>query len=272
METGTVLDRIVTQTRIDLEVRKASIPREQLQARFDGAPDRAPFSLALRRETVTVVAEVKRASPSRGRFPVEVDPPLVARAYAAGGADGISCLTDGPFFQGSLDDLAAVVGVTSRLDSPVGVLRKDFMIDRYQVDEAKAFGASCILLIVACLEDELLRDLHEYAASLNLDALVEVHTEMELDRALSAGATLVGVNNRDLKTLAVDLDLTNRLAPAIPAEVILVGESGIFTPDHVRAMADAGVDAILVGESLIVQDDRAGAVRSLTGVGKRKRG
>ncbi len=272
METGTVLDRIVAQTRVDLDARKQSISRDQLQRRFERAPEPAPFSAMLRQETVTVIAEVKRASPSKGRFPVDVDPPLVAAAYAAGGASAISCLTDGPFFQGSLDDLASVVAVAERLDRPIGVLRKDFMIDRYQVDEARAYGASCILLIVACLEDDLLRELHEYARSLNLDALVEVHNEQELDRALSVGATLVGVNNRDLKTLTVDLDLTNRLAPKVPSDVIQVGESGIFTLDHVRTMAETGVDAILVGESLIVQEDRAAAVRALTGVTKHRRG
>lgn len=272
VETGTVLDRIVAQTRIDLEARKAITSKEQLQCRFDGAPDPAPFARALRRDTVTVIAEVKRASPSKGRFPVDVDPPQVAAEYAAGGAAGISCLTDGPFFQGSLDDLASVVGATARFDPPVGVLRKDFMIDRYQVDEARAYGSSCILLIVACLKDDLLRDLHTYARSLNLDILVEVHNEQELDRALSAGATLVGINNRNLKTLAVDLAVTNRLAQFVPVEAILVGESGIFTRDHVHTMAEAGVDAILVGESLIVQEDRAGAVRALTGVARLSHG
>lgn len=270
-ETGTVLDRIVAQTRIDLEARRAGVPSAELHRRFHDHPDPLPFSALLRQETVTVIAEVKRASPSKGRFPVEVDPPLVAAEYAAGGASAISCLTNGPFFMGSLDDLAAVVAVTKQLDRPVGVLRKDFMIDRFQVDEARAYGASCILLIVACLDDGLLRDLHEHATSLGLSTLVEVHNEHELDRALTAGATLVGINNRDLKTLKVDLEVTNRLVSDIPPGVVVVGESGISTVDHVRTMAEAGVDAILVGESLIVQDDRAQAVRALTGVEKRSR-
>lgn len=270
-ETGTVLDRIVAQTRIDLEARKAAVPGAALHRRFDDHPDPLPFSALLRQQTVTVIAEVKRASPSKGRFPVEVDPPVIAAEYAAGGASAISCLTDGPFFDGSLDDLAAVAAVTEHLDRPVGVLRKDFMIDRYQIDEARANGASCILLIVACLDDELLPDLRQYATSLGLSTLVEIHNEHELDRALTAGATLVGINNRDLKTLKVDLDVTNRLAPGIPSDVVVVGESGIATVDHVRTMAEAGVDAILVGESLIVQGDRAQAVRALTGIRKQSR-
>ncbi|MBA3378135.1 MAG: indole-3-glycerol phosphate synthase TrpC, partial [Chloroflexia bacterium] len=226
----------------------------------------------LRQETVTVIAEVKRASPSKGRFSAEVDPATVAARYAEGGAAAVSCLTDGPFFEGSLDDLAAVVEFTSRLDQPVGVLRKDFMIDRYQIDEARAYGASCILLIVACLDDDLLRDLYEYATSLGLSTLVEVHDGPELERALGAGAMLIGINNRDLKTLTVDLEVTNRLVPGIPPGVLVVGESGISTVDHVRTMAEAGVDAILVGESLIMQDDRAQAVRALTGIRKHERG
>ncbi len=270
-ETGTVLDRIVAQTRIDLEARKAGVSSAELHRRFHDHPDPLSFGELLRRDTVTVIAEVKRASPSKGRFPVEVDPPAVAAEYAAGGASAISCLTDGPFFMGSLDDLAAVVAVTEQLDRPVGVLRKDFMIDRYQVDEARAYGASCILLIVACLDDGLLRDLQEHATSLGLSTLVEVHNEHELDRALTAGASLVGINNRDLKTLKVDLEVTNRLVSDIPPGVVVVGESGISTVDHVRTMAEAGVDAILVGESLIVQGDRAQSVRALTGVRKQHR-
>ncbi|MDQ3657225.1 MAG: indole-3-glycerol phosphate synthase TrpC [Chloroflexota bacterium] len=271
-ETGTVLDRIVAQTRIDLEARKQAVSREALQARFAEYPAPVPFRDLLRRETVTVIAEVKRASPSKGRFPVEVDPPTVAREYAHGGAAAISCLTDGPFFEGSLDDLESVVDVTQGLDRPVGVLRKDFMVDPYQVDEARAYGASCVLLIVACLTDTLLRELHAHADTLGLSTLVEVHNEQEIESAVAAGATLIGINNRDLRTLEVDLAVTNRLAAAVPADVVLVGESGIHTVGHVQAMADAGVDAILVGESLIVQRDRAGAVRALTGVRKLHRG
>ena len=271
-ETGTVLDRIVAQTRIDLEARKASVPGAELQRRFGEHPQLLRFTDLLRQETVTVIAEVKRASPSKGRFPGVVDPPAVAADYAAGGASAISCLTDGPFFEGSLTDLESVVAVTELLDRPVGVLRKDFMIDRYQVDEARAYGASCILLIVACLDDDLLRDLYEHATSLGLSTLVEVHDERELERAVVAGATLIGINNRDLKTLKVDLDVTSRLVSGVPSGVVVVGESGISTVDHVCTMAEAGIDAILIGESLIVQLDRAQALRALTGIRKHECG
>lgn len=271
-DTGTVLDRIVAQTRIDLDARIAALPRGDLERRFDDHPAPIDVRSLLRMETVTVIAEIKRASPSKGRFPVEVDPADVAHDYVRGGAAAVSCLTDGPFFEGSLNDLAVVANAVKQSARPVGVLRKDFMIDRYQVDEARAYGASCILLIVACLDDGLLRDLHRYATSLGLSALVEVHDERELDRAMTAGASLIGVNNRDLKTLDIDLDVTTRLARHIPSDVVLVGESGIFTADDVRTMAEAGIDAVLVGESLIVQDDRAAAVRALTGVEKRSRG
>jgi indole-3-glycerol phosphate synthase len=268
LETGTILDRIVAQTTIDLERRRQAVPPSELHDRAARRPAPIDVRSALVRDHVAVIAEFKRASPSRGRFPVDVDPAEVALDYAAGGAVAISCLTDEPFFQGSLDDLADVAAATSSIDSPIGVLRKDFIVDRYQIDEARAYGASCILLIVACLADDLLRDLQEYAASHGLSVLVEVHDEDELDRALSGGANLVGINNRDLRTFTVDLGVTSRLAPRVPGDIVLVGESGIVTPNHVEQMGEVGVDAVLVGESLILQDDRAAAVRALSGIPK----
>ena len=271
VETGTILDRIVTQTWIDFDQRRQTVSSSELHERAARRPAPIDVRAALVRDRVTVIAEFKRASPSRGRFPVEVEPAHVAREYAAGGAAAISCLTDEPFFQGSLADLDAVAEATYTLETPVGVLRKDFIVDRYQVDEARAFGASCILLIVACLADGHLRDLREYAASQGLSVLVEVHDERELDRALSVGADMIGINNRDLRTFAVDRELTSRLAPRVPGDVVLVGESGIRTPVHVAQMGEAGVDAVLVGESLIVQDDRAAAVRALSGIPKVQR-
>ncbi|HYJ12904.1 MAG TPA: indole-3-glycerol phosphate synthase TrpC, partial [Thermomicrobiales bacterium] len=156
-ETGTVLDRIIARTALDLAVREAQTPRSELQARLMSAPPIVDVVSALEQDNVAVIAEVKRASPSKGRFPVEIDPASVARSYIRGGAAMISCLTDGPFFQGSLEDLDEVVAVASATASPVGVLRKDFMIDEYQIDEARLHGASCILLIAACLSDESLR-------------------------------------------------------------------------------------------------------------------
>jgi indole-3-glycerol phosphate synthase len=272
IETGTILDRIVAQTRIDLDRRREAVHPSALRERATRWPPPIDVRSALVRDQVSVIAEFKRASPSRGRFPVEAEPTDVACDYAAGGAAAISCLTDEPFFQGSLADLEAVAVATSSLAAPVGVLRKDFVVDRYQIDEARAFGASCVLLIVACLADDNLADLREYAAAQGLSVLVEVHDDRELDRALRAEADLIGINNRDLRTFNVDLGLTSRLASQVPGDVALVGESGIFTPEHVAMMAEAGVDAVLVGESLIVQEDRAAAVRVLSGVPKVPRG
>lgn len=271
-ETGTVLDRIVAQTRTDLERRKAVVSSAELQRRFGEVPSPIDVASALRDDTVTVIAEIKRSSPSRGRFPVEFEPSDVARAYIEGGASVISCLTDGPFFQGSLDDLDAVVSTTGRQPARVGVLRKDFMIDEYQIDEARAHGASCILLIVACLTDDHLKRMHDYATSVGLSVLVEVHDEVELERALTIGPRLIGINNRNLKTFSVSLAVTRALAPTVPGDIVLVGESGIFTREHAAEMGVAGVDAVLVGESLILQDDRASAVAALCGVEKQSRG
>ena len=271
-ETGTVLDRIIVQTRIDIEQRKRQVSPEAMRELAWDGPVPTNLAAALRQDTVQVIAEVKRASPSKGRFPVEIDPPLVASQYAAGSAAGISCLTDGPFFQGSLDDLRAVTRVMQSLGRPIGVLRKDFTVDSYQIDEARAAGASAILLIVACLTDHDLHRLHAYAQDLGMTVIVEVHEDEELKRALAVEAQVVGINNRNLKSLKVDLEVTQRLAPQIPSGVVVIGESGIFARPDVETMAKSGVDAILVGESLILQNDRAAAVQSLLGVVKLTRG
>lgn len=264
-ETGTVLDRIIARTQQDLILRKEEFTRQQLQEEIGSAPPIVDIMSELQQSTVTVIAEVKRASPSKGRFPVEIDPAQVARQYKAGGARMISCLTDGPFFQGSLGDLDLVVGEVGQKPNPVGVLRKDFIIDEYQIDEARVHGASCILLIAACLDNLALRQLHDYATTLDLAILVEVHNREELDRALAIGPRFVGINNRDLKTFVVDLNVTEKLAPAVPNGVLLAAESGIFTSEDVSRMAAVGADAVLVGESLILQPDRSAAVAVLDG-------
>lgn len=271
-ETGAVLDRIIAQTAIDLEARKQQVPPSELESRLADASPVVDVLASLNQETVTVIAEVKRASPSKGRFPVEVDPAAVADGYVAGGASMISCLTDEPFFQGSLADLDDVVRVAGTAPTPVGVLRKDFMIDPYQIDEARVHGASCVLLMASVLDDDMLLQLHDYATALGMAALVEVHDEEELERVLEIDPRLIGINNRNLKTLTVDLAVTERLAQLVPARTLLAGESGIFTREDVQRMADVGVDAILVGESLILQPDRAEAVRALRGVEKTARG
>lgn len=263
--TGTVLDRILERTAADVSARKAATPMEALREFAAGRP--APVSLrdALSGSGVAVIAEIKRGSPSRGTFPVAVDPPAVAAAYLAGGAAALSVLTDEPFFQGSLADLRAATAVAHGRSSPAPVLRKDFMLDAYQVHEAYANGADAILLIAAALDDGRLVALRDEAAGVGMDALVEVHDEPELERVLALGATLVGVNNRDLRTFAVDLATTERLAKLIPSGVTLVAESGVFNRDDVERMGRAGAAAVLVGEGLIVQPDRAAAVRALLG-------
>ncbi len=271
VETGTILDRIVARTVVDVDTRKSAVDVDELRSRSRSLPAPVDVRAALKREHVTIIAEFKRASPSRGRFPVDVDPADVAASYIRGGATAISCLTDGPFFQGSLDDLEAIAMIARPADPPVGVLRKDFIIDRYQIDEARACGASCILLIAACLDDERMRDLREYAIELGLSVLVEVHDEPELERALSIGADMIGINNRDLRTFDVDLQVTTRLAAHLPSNIVVVGESGIFSREDVESLAAAGVDAVLVGESLILQHDRVAAVGELSRVEKSER-
>jgi indole-3-glycerol phosphate synthase len=273
IETGTILDRILAQTARDVDARRAATPVAELAA---WAADRAvPVSLraALAGPSLSVIAEIKRASPSRGRFPVEIDPATVAAEYLAGGAAALSVLTDEPFFQGSLNDLAAASNVAHRSSPSAPVLRKDFVIDEYQIHEALAYGADAILLIVAALEQPALADLMAAACQEGLDALVEVHDQSELERAMTAGATLIGINNRDLRTFQIDLAVTERLAPLAPDDAILVGESGIFTSQDAGRLAAAGVNAILVGESLIVSPDRRAAVSALAGapVSQRRR-
>lgn len=265
-QTGTYLDRILAQTAIDLEERKTRTSVDELRKRAESQPAPADVESSLVRDRVTVIAEIKKASPSKGTFPIDVVPAHVAAAYIEGGVAAISCLTDASFFKGSLADLETVAAVAANANPPVPVLRKDFVIDTFQIDEARAYGASMILLIVAALDDAQLRDYREYAQSLGVATLVEIHDVEESARAVASGATLIGINNRNLRTFEVDLAITERLAPELPLGTIVVGESGIFTPEHVERMANCGVDAVLVGESLILQDDRAGAVRAIAGV------
>ncbi len=207
---------------------------------------------------VRVLAEVKRASPSAGPIAPGIDPVVVARAYEAAGAAACSILTDRKFFDGELGFLAAVRAAVS-----VPLLRKDFMIDAYQVAEARAAGADAILLIVAALEDGELAELSAAAREFGMDALVEVHDEGEAERAVRAGATLIGVNHRDLRTFQMDLGLTGRLAPQMPAGTVLVAESGIKTPADVAGLAAAGAHAILVGETLMRAPDLGLALAEL---------
>lgn len=263
LTTGTILDQILERTAKDVVARKQQVSVTELEAM---AADRSPAASlheALGRSTPSVIAEIKRGSPSKGVFPVSVDPPEIARSYMAGGAAALSVLTDEPFFGGSLADMLAVSRVAHAAHPPVPVLRKDFIVEEYQLVEARAHGADAVLLIVAALEQKRLQALHTGATSLGLDVLVEVHDEAEMVRALDLGAAVIGVNNRDLRTFKVNLAITERLARLIPSGVVLVSESGIGSRADVDRVTRAGAHAVLVGESLILSDDRAGAVAVL---------
>lgn len=253
-----ILDRIVAHKREELAARQAAQPLAEVvdRARQQDAP--RDFAAALRGSDVALIAEVKKASPSRGVLSSDFDPIRLARSYREGGASAISVLTDERFFQGSLDHLAAV-----QAESGLPVLRKDFLFDPYQVYEARAAGADAVLLIVAILEQPLLRDLYALTLDLRMAALVEVHDEGEVDRALEAGAEIVGINNRDLRTFQVDLATTHRLRPRIPTGRIVVAESGIHTPADVALLREWDVQAMLVGESLVTSGDAAAKAREL---------
>ncbi|WP_107765797.1 indole-3-glycerol phosphate synthase TrpC [Nocardioides terrigena] len=256
-----VLDQIIVGVREDLAGREAVRPLADVRAALaDVDPARDPMP-HFRAPGSSVIAEVKRKSPSKGELADIRDPASLAAAYAAGGAAAISVLTEQRRFGGSLDDLVAV---RAAVDTPV--LRKDFIVTSYQLVEARAAGADLALLIVAALDDDDLRRLHDEARELGLTVLVEVHDEAETERAVALGAELVGVNARNLKTLAVDNDTFGRLAPLVPEDRVLVAESGISGPDDVTRFVGEGARAVLVGEALVRDGDPTGAVRAMTGV------
>ena len=256
-----VLGEIVGNTRKEVARRQTAIPRVGLERQCREAPPARDFEAALRAQpgTVRLIAEVKKASPSRGALARDLDPVAVALAYARHGAHAISVLTDEKYFQGSLDDLRAV-----RAAVDVPLLRKDFTIDEYQLWESRAAGADAVLLIVAILEPPRLGDLLAAAKGLGLAALVECHTAPELDQALTAGSRVLGINNRDLTTFDTRLETTLELAPSIPPGPIVVSESGFFTGADVRRVVAAGVHAVLVGEALVRAPDIGAKIRDLT--------
>jgi indole-3-glycerol phosphate synthase len=258
-----VLDDIVAGVRLDLARRQAATPLGDLRAMLaDVAPVRDPMP-AFRTPGSSVIAEVKRRSPSKGELAEIPDPAALAAEYAAGGAAAISVLTEGRRFGGSLDDLRAV---REAVDVPV--LRKDFIVTPYQLVETRAAGADLALLIVAALDDEELTRLYDEACELGLTVLVEVHDEEEAGRAVDLGAELIGVNARNLRTLEVDVDTFGRLAPHLPADRVLVAESGITGPADVERLVAAGARVVLVGEALVKNGSPREAVAELKGIGR----
>jgi indole-3-glycerol phosphate synthase len=262
-----LLETIVAATRRSVAAREAAVPRASLERAALERPLRS-FRQALTSGPLPrVIAECKRRSPSRGVLRRQYDPPAIAAAYAKAGAAAISVLTEPAFFDGALEHLASV---RAAVDIPV--LRKDFIVTEYQLLEARAAGADAVLLIVAAFDypgrgmsGPSLADLVARARKLDLDILIEVHSESELARALDAGADIIGVNNRNLRTLEVTLDVTRRLAPRIPAEVVKVAESGLKTSDDITALAHIGYDAFLVGERFMAAADPAAALTELIG-------
>jgi len=259
-----ILDEIITHKRRDLAERREAVPLDDVIAMGRDRPAPLDFAGALRREGVGLIAEVKRASPSKGILCDDFNPLGLARTYASNGAVAISVLTDIPFFLGSLDDL---ILIWHGLDADIPLLRKDFIYDAYQVHEAYAFGADALLLIAAVLSNESLKELLSLTRELAMTALVEVHNREELERVLPLEPSVVGINNRDLHDFTVDLDGFGRLRSLVPDGVVTVAESGVRTAEDVRRLAAVRADAVLVGEALVTADDRAAKVRELAGAG-----